>query len=83
MNRSTVRVRGVSPDTEPCTEPCAPPSEADTWPSPDGSWCLAITVVIPTVGPLKIALALRHTPLPAEYYELVGESLDEVRLSTR
>jgi len=23
-------------------------------------------------------LALRHAPLPAEYYELVGESLDEV-----
>ena len=89
-DKPTVRECRNVRDTEQCTEPCPPPNESDTWPSPghDDTDCnhgaptevLVRTKsdVVPTVSPLDIALALRHPPLPSEWYELAGVDLAEV-----
>lgn len=78
---ATTRCGRLCRDTDPVdTEPAPPPWEADTWPSPghdDTDWRPGLpTDPAPSghgLSALEERAALRHSPLPAEYYELVGE----------
>jgi hypothetical protein len=81
-NASTVRAcrNAEEHDTEPCnppTDPAPTPWESSTWPSP-GIEDTELRPGVPTtpcqsgLSPLDEALALRHAPLPAEWYELIG-----------